>query len=51
MNKLEEALKNFYEEYEDSYIDANTHNVIKILIEELQVEELLPRDNINWDNL
>lgn len=38
---LQEAMDEFYEEYEDSYIDGNTHGVIVKLIEHLQRLKLL----------
>ena len=48
---IEEVLNEFYLEYEDSYIDANTHGVIVKLIEELQESGLLLNEEINWDNI
>ncbi len=38
---LQESMTEFYDEWEDSYIDANTHGVIKKLIEHLQEDSLL----------
>ncbi len=38
---LQEVMDEFYEEYESSYIDANTHGVIVKLIEELKKNKLL----------
>jgi hypothetical protein len=38
---LQEVMNDFYDEYETSYIDANTHGLIVKLIEELKRNELL----------
>ena len=38
---LQEVMDEFYEEYESSYIDGNTHGVIVKLIEELKKNKLL----------
>lgn len=48
---IEELLKDFYSDYEDSYIDGNVHCVIKLLIEKMQDEDVLPEEEIDWDNL
>lgn len=48
---LEDLLNNFYLEYEDSYIDGNTHGVIKLLVEQMQEEGLLPEEEIDWNNI
>jgi hypothetical protein len=45
---LQEVMNDFYDEYETSYIDANTHGVIVKLIEELKRNELLLGGD--WDD-
>lgn len=45
---LQEVMNDFYDEYETSYIDANTHGVVVRLIEELKRSELLLGGD--WDD-
>lgn len=44
---LQEVMDEFYEEYETSYIDANTHGIIVKLIEELKSNGLIEGE---WDD-
>jgi len=48
MEDLQEFMNEFYIEYEDSYIDENTHGVIVLLINELQENNLLSGGE--WDD-
>ena len=48
MEDLQEFMNDFYTEYEDSYIDANTHGVIVELIKELKENNLLSGGE--WDD-
>lgn len=40
---LQQSMDDFYDEYESSYIDANTHGVIVKLIEHLQKDNLIDK--------
>ncbi len=44
---LQDVMNDFYDEYEDSYIDGNTHGVIVLLINKLKEEGLLKG---KWDD-
>lgn len=44
---LQEVMNDFYDEYEDSYIDGNTHGVIVKLIDKLKKSGLLKG---KWDD-
>jgi hypothetical protein len=41
MSELQEVMDDFYDEYETSYIDSNSHGLIVRLIEELKRSGLL----------
>lgn len=44
---LQDSMVNFYDEYEDSYIDGNAHGLIVKLIEHLQADGLLAKGD--WE--
>jgi sporulation protein YlmC with PRC-barrel domain len=48
---IEDLLNEFYSEFGDIYIDINTHQVLKLLIEAMQEENILPEEKIDWDEL